>query len=625
MFQLVHPVHLRWLADDERTAFQEQDLNFLLQVPHDIRFWFRSRPLHDSELPDQSRFGYLDDEGRDLPHGLQHADLHLITPGAFSAAALARHLRLTRPDPLLRPPGGAITTERVRHLAHSSGDTTFLLATVWPPQLSVDLLAPLFTGPGPLDLLFDFCPINTNDATRMLRHRLRTLRPHASKDPIYRRPAEDAEVLLDQLIGRGNRLFRAAVAAAVDGLPSSVEVRDFRQLARSLGFAFSPLPFQQVRVRALFSEHFHWAAPLARMLDARTMIHLGLYEWPSPPPVQQRSLFIGVDTDHQCLVTHDRRRANPSAFVLGLPGSGKSTFSKVELLRRLESSDTRAIVFDPEGEYELLVRHLQGASISVGAESAQLNPLAAVDRGDVAGKLLRIPSLLAGALGQAEILRLRLLLSDCYRHTTAPTFRDLLRHLSPADSLFPVVWPYAEGPLKGFSGPLRRFPDHRLVAFNLTQADAETVAAAVPLLIELVGDWVRSHRQQGYQLAVTLDEVHLFLRHAQVRASLLSFLKRARKLGVSFTGVTQNVGDFLLTDDGGLLLANAGLLVLFRQSPDDLRLISDRYHLSTRPSQWLSLAQPGEALLIDSGVRPVTISLSSLESSIANTTPVLFR
>ncbi len=625
MRQLVHPVHLRWLGDDERSAFQEEDLNFLLHVPHDLRFWFRSRPLSDTELSELPHLAHLYDEGHQLPATLRHADLHLLTPGALTPLPLARHLRFGRPDPLLRAPGGTVAVEHLRHISGSQGDVTFLVATSWPPQLSIDLLAPLFTAPGRFDLLFDFSPMAVTDATRLLRHRLRALGPHVHRDPVYKRPAEDAAALLDQLVGRTNRLFRVAVAAAFPGLPTSRELRMFRQLAHSLGFAFAPIPFQQAGVHRLFSERFGVEPPLLRMLDAQTLTHLGLYEWAAPAADQERHLFLGIDSDHQCLVMHQRWQTNPSAFVLGLPGSGKSTFSKVELLRRLEASDARAIVFDPEGEYELLVRHLQGISIPIGASGTQLNPLAAPGRGDVEGKLLRIPALLAGNLGPAEVLRLRLLLAECYRHSTAPTFRDLLGRIPADDPLFPVVWPYADGPLRGFSAPLRRFPDHRLIAFNLSQADSETVSAAVPLLIELVGDWVRSHRQQGYPLSVTLDEVHLFLRHGQVRSSLLSLLKRARKVGVSFTGVTQNVGDFLLSDDGGLLLANAGLLVLFRQSPDDLRMLRQRYRLSARPSQWLSLAEPGEALLVDSGVRPVTISLSALESSIANTTPVSLR
>ncbi|MHB1841995.1 MAG: VirB4 family type IV secretion system protein [Sulfobacillus sp.] len=625
MVELIHPIPVRWLTDEDLTSLQSQDLNFLLSVSHDLKFWYRSRPLSEVATGTHSYLNHLARSRLSPSIDLLHMELHLLTPGHSSVHSIARHLHLDRPDPLLTAPCSSSPTERLRHLSGATGDITMLMAVRWPAQVSPDLLAPLFTFPTGLDLLVDCRPLPAHEATRMLRHRLRVLRPHSAKDPTFQQAAQDAEALLSQVVGRMNRLFRVGLVAAVSGSPAGPGARSFQQLAQGLGFTFSPVPFQQAKLLTLFGDHFSTMPPLVRMLDAQTIIHLGLYEWSAPPISDRRDLFIGIDPDHRCLVSHDRRRANPSAFVLGLPGSGKSTFSKVELLRRLESTQARAIVFDPEGEYELLVRHLQGMSIPIGTNSGHLNPLAAPQPGDLEGKLLRIPPLLAGPLGSAEVLRLRLLLTDCYRQTTAPTFRDLLRRIPSGDPLYPAVWPYAEGPLRGFSGPLRRFPDHRIISFNLAQADAETVAAAVPLLLELVGDWLRTHRQQGYPLSVTLDEVHLFLHHPQVRQGLLSFLKRSRKAGVSFTGITQNVGDFLLADDGRLMLSNAGMLVLFRQSADDLRLICERYQLSHRPAHWLSLAQPGQALLIDDGVRPVRLSLSSLEASITDTTPISLR
>ena len=625
MVELVQPIALRWLSDEDLTSLHSQDLRFLLNVPHELRFWYQARSLDQLDVtagPDLSELPHF---RRLPPLDLFHMQLHLLTPGGRSVRSLARHLKLDRADPVLAAPCGPDFREHIRHLSSAKGDTTMMMAVQWPAEVSPDLLAPLFRFSAGLDLLFGFCPLGASEANRMLRHRVRVLRPHRAKDPSFERAARDAEALLSQVVGRTNRLFRVSLVAAISGTPSGPAARSFRELAQALGFAFAPLPFQQARLLTLFGDRFSLPPPLTRMIDAETLIHLGLYEWSSPPISERRDLFIGIDSDHRALVFHDRRRANPSAFVLGLPGSGKSTFSKVELLRRLEASPARAIVFDPEGEYELLVQHLQGMSIPIGTTSGQLNPLAAPLSGDVEGKLLRIPPLVAGTLGSGQVLRLRLLLTECYRETTAPTFRDLLRRIPSSDPLYPAVWPYAEGPLRGFSGPLRRFPDHRIIAFNLAQADAETVAAAVPLLLELVGDWLGSHRQQGYPLSVTLDEVHLFLHHPQVRQALLSFLKRARKAGVSFTGVTQNVGDFLLADDGRLMLSNAGMLVLFRQSPDDLRLICERYRLSQRPTHWLSLAQPGEALLVDVGVRPVTLTLSSLEAALTDTTPVSLR
>lgn len=65
---------------------------------------------------------------------------------------------------------------------------------------------------------------------------------------------------------------------------------------------------------------------------------------------------------------------NSNSFIIGKSGSGKSYFMKM-LLSLLYSDDVKIFVLDPENEYNVLCRNVEGAYIDVGnATTGRLNP-----------------------------------------------------------------------------------------------------------------------------------------------------------------------------------------------------------------------------------------------------------
>jgi hypothetical protein len=219
---------------------------------------------------------------------------------------------------------------------------------------------------------------------------------------------------------------------------------------------------------------------------------------------------IGVDlTGPRLYVPVRERRANASQFVLGLPGSGKSAFAKLQILRSRRDLRARAIVIDPEGEYRAL-------ATEVG---------------------------------------------------------DMLR----------------------FSGD-------------------------VPW--DEIWQRIEENRRQGAVTHLTVDEAHLLLTEPQGRRRLQAWVKRARKWGVLFTAVTQNVHDFLASAEGRTMLANAGEVFLFRQSPLDLDPLCRIYRLSPSHRDFLARADPGTCLVVDEqAVVPVQIVLRDDERLLVDTRP----
>ena len=102
---------------------------------------------------------------------------------------------------------------------------------------------------------------------------------------------------------------------------------------------------------------------------------------------------------------------NPGEFILGQPGTGKSTLAKRQITGAV-ATGTRAIVLgDTKPDYTLLTEHLGGPVIRVGRGLDRINPL---DSGPLGRALQRMSGAQAQALRwEVRSRRLSLLLALC--------------------------------------------------------------------------------------------------------------------------------------------------------------------------------------------------------------------
>lgn len=102
---------------------------------------------------------------------------------------------------------------------------------------------------------------------------------------------------------------------------------------------------------------------------------------------------------------------NPGMFILGQPGTGKSTFVKRQVTGAVARGDCALILGDPRPDYVPLTEHLGGQVIRVGRGADRLNPL---DAGPLGRILPHLPATLAAQV-RAEVRsrRLSLLIALC--------------------------------------------------------------------------------------------------------------------------------------------------------------------------------------------------------------------
>ena len=98
----------------------------------------------------------------------------------------------------------------------------------------------------------------------------------------------------------------------------------------------------------------------------------------------EKGFYLGVNQEPVFLdfFKRDKERINSNMVVLGKSGSGKS-FATKAILANLASDNSKIFILDPEREYDILARNLNGKVIDVGsAKEGRINPLQIVTQLD---------------------------------------------------------------------------------------------------------------------------------------------------------------------------------------------------------------------------------------------------
>ena len=92
---------------------------------------------------------------------------------------------------------------------------------------------------------------------------------------------------------------------------------------------------------------------------------------------EKKGMYYGVNQVSKNLLMGNRKKlVNGNGFVFGVPGSGKSFFSKVEMEQVLMGTDDDVIVVDPQNEYFELSEKLGGTAMSFAVDSENyMNPM----------------------------------------------------------------------------------------------------------------------------------------------------------------------------------------------------------------------------------------------------------
>ncbi|QQS17608.1 DUF87 domain-containing protein [Candidatus Saccharibacteria bacterium] len=375
---------------------------------------------------------------------------------------------------------------------------------------------------------------------------------------------------------------------------------------------------------------------------------------------QDNGILYGVNMHNNGLVIFDRYSLeNANMVVFAKSGAGKSFTVKLEALRTMMMG-ADIIIIDPENEYQKLCEAVGGSYIHLSLNSdTRVNPfdlpqVTDSDDGETSdalrANLVTLHGLLRLMLGSGQVAAsgdivnvlspseeadLDQALIDTYarvgitsdpltHNSPPPVMADLydtLAHMGGnGPQLAQRLRQYTTGTFAGiFSQQSNVAIDNRMVVFNIR--DLEDELRPIAMYITLSHIWNKVRTDQRKRMLI-VDEAWQLMKYPDSANFMFSLAKRARKYYLGLTTITQDVEDFMGSEMGRAIVANASMQILLKQSPSAVDVLGQVFKLTDEELKRLSSFPVGQGLFF-AGQSHVHIQIiaSATETDLITTNP----
>ena len=333
---------------------------------------------------------------------------------------------------------------------------------------------------------------------------------------------------------------------------------------------------------------------------------------------KNEGILYGINEHDGSLIIFDRfTLENANSVILGKSGGGKSFFVKLESLRLLMMG-VDVIIIDPENEYQKLCGSMGGEFVIFSNQSQyKINPfdLATVDPepDELSNKILDLHALMRVIMGdltpsQDALLDRALVLTYREKGITQdpesfknepPLLEDLYKILigmetPEAKELADRLEKFVKGSASGIFNQLSNFDiKNPFTVFGIRDLEENLRPVAMYIVLDYIWNRVRKDRKKR---VLVVDEAWYLIKQKDSGAYLHSFAKRARKYLLGLTTITQDVEDFLATDEGKAIITNSSLQIILKQSTAAVEKITETFYLTGGEKHFLLSAGVGEGL-----------------------------
>ena len=335
------------------------------------------------------------------------------------------------------------------------------------------------------------------------------------------------------------------------------------------------------------------------------------------------AIYYGLNALSNNMIMADRKKLRtPNGVILGTPGSGKSFSAKREILSCFLMTRDDVVICDPEGEYFPLVQALNGQVVRLATNSKDyLNPMDIQishkdDKEALKLKsdfLITLCDLIAGGKDGLENDE-KGIIDECIRHIydkyfdnpipeNMPLLEDLydalLAHKNPkAERIANSLVLYVHGSQNYFNHRTNVDSQNRIMCFDIRDLGNQLKELGMLIVQDAVWNRVSMNRERKIATRYYCDEFHLLLREKQTAIYSVEIWKRFRKWGGIPTGLTQNVGDFLRSEEIEGILGNSDFVYLLNQNAKDQNILADKLGLSAKQLQHVTNSDPGSGLIL---------------------------
>lgn len=308
---------------------------------------------------------------------------------------------------------------------------------------------------------------------------------------------------------------------------------------------------------------------------------------------------------------------NPNAFVLGVPGSGKSFLTKEEIEFIIMRTDDDILICDPENEYSNIIRKFGGEVIEISAGSKDhINAMDMKDGYGDSGDPVRdksqfIMSLIEQVSRKGIDDLERSIIDRCVRETymefERPTLKTLRAKLleqqeKESKALALKLEIFTDGSLDAFAHETNVDVDNRIVSYNIFKLGKQLKTMGLLVITDAMINRVNENFIKGKKTHIFIDEFHVVFENEQSAAFFNSAWRQFRKRDAYPTGITQNVEYLLDSVEASTMLSNSEFVVMLNQAYQDREKLGRLLNISDEQMSYITNAQSGCGLIKYGGI-----------------------
>ncbi len=497
----------------------------------------------------------------------------------------------------------------------------------YPRYVSANWLYPLITFDHPLYISMYIYPTEAKVVLEDLKRKIAEMEATIESDikagkvvdPTVQVALDDALALQAELAKGAERFFQFGLYITI---PAD-NLDELNRVSKEIDSVLSSLLIVGKQATLEMEEGFKSTLPMFydklavwRNIDTTSLAMT--FPFATASLTKNEGILYGMNEHDGSLIIFDRfMLENANSVILGKSGGGKSFLVKLESLRLLMMG-TDVLIIDPENEYQKLTQSVGGEFVEFSLSSQyKINPfdLTTVnpEPDELTNKILDLHSLMKVIMGdltpsQDALLDRTLVLTYREKGITQdpesfknepPLLEDLYKILigmetPEAKELSDRLEKFVKGSASGIFNQQSNFDiKNPFTVFGIRDLEENMRPVAMYIVLDYIWNRIRKDKKKR---SLVVDEAWYLIKQKESGAYLHSFAKRARKYQLGLTTITQDVEDFLSTDEGKAIITNSSLQVILKQSTAAIDKISETFYLTGGEKHFLLSAGVGEGL-----------------------------
>ena len=496
-----------------------------------------------------------------------------------------------------------------------------------------DFISELCSIERPIIMSIDIIPVPTDEAVREGESRLlgveRNIVDHLRKQQNnnnfsgaipydLEKQREEVKEFLNDLTSRDQRMMFANltyVHTSDTKEQLDTDTDNIQAFARQRVCQMAVLKFQQL-------DGLNTALPIGvrKLHTLRTLITESLAVL-MPFRVQEimdaGGIYYGVNSISGNLILCNKSNLlNQSAFILGVPGSGKSFSVKEFIIFIALATKDHIFICDPEGEYSNLIKALRGEDIKISAGSPHhINALDMVEgysdgSNPVIDKSEFVLSLFEqldpNGIDPYEKSIIDRCVDSIYRDYkkggSVPTLCILREKLleqpeEEARRLALSLELFTSGSLNAFAHETNVDTQNRIINYDIHDLGRQLKTMGLLVITDAMLNRVSENWKKGIRTHVIIDEFHVVFENEHSAEFFSSAWRRFRKRNAQPTAITQNVEYLLDSVEASTMLSNSEFIIMLNQAASDREKLAEKLNISNDQLGYITNAKAGSGLI----------------------------